>query len=102
MILRPGMEIRDETLAALCRKHGVLRLEAFGSVLRDDFRPDSDIDLLVEFDPHAEVGLLAFGALKRALETLLGREVDLVPRGGLKLVIRDEVLRTARTIFRAA
>ena len=102
MILRPGIEIRDEMLAALCRQHRVRCLEAFGSVLRDDFRDESDVDLLVEFDANAEVGFLALGALKRALETLLGRRVDLVPRGGLKPVIRDEVLRTARTIYRAA
>lgn len=102
MILRPGIEIRDETLDALCRQHRVHRLEAFGSVLRDDFRAESDVDLLVEFDADAEVGFLALGALQRALETLLGRRVDLVPRGGLKPVIRDEVLRSARTIYRAA
>ena len=102
MILRPGVEVRDETLVALCRQHRVLRLEAFGSVLRDDFRDDSDVDLLVEFEADAEIGFLALGALKRALEGLLGRPVDLVPRGGLKPVIRDEVLRTARTLYRAA
>ena len=102
MILRPGMEVHDETLVALCRKHRVLQLEAFGSVLRDDFRDDSDVDLLVEFEADAQVGFLALGALKRALEALLGRAVDLVPRGGLKPVIRDEVLRSARMLYRAA
>ena len=71
MILRPGIEIRDDTLAALCHQHHVRRLEAFGSVLRDDFSEESDVDLLVEFEAAAEIGFLALGALKRELETLL-------------------------------
>jgi predicted nucleotidyltransferase len=102
MILRPGFEVSDEQLAAPCRANHVRRLEVFGSVLRDDFRDESDIDLLVEFESGAEVGFLALGALRRQLEALMGRRVDLVPRGGLKPVIRESVLRAARTLYRAA
>ena len=101
MNLRPGFDVPDDRLAALCCEHRVQRLEAFGSVLRDDFRPDSDIDLLVEFEPDARIGLLALGRLQRALEELLGRSVDLVPRGGLKPLIRDAVLRQARLLYAA-
>ncbi len=102
MLLRPDFEIRDDSLAALCRRHRVRRLEAFGSVLREDFRDDSDVDLLVEFEADAEIGFLALGALRRGLEDLLERSVDLVPRRGLKPLIRDAVLSTARTIYRKA
>jgi hypothetical protein len=83
----------------ICRRHRVARLEAFGSVLRDDFGSDSDVDLLVEFEHEAQVGLLALSRLQRELSVLLGRNVDLVPRAGLKASLRDGVLGAARVIY---
>ncbi len=66
-------------LAALCQRWGIARLECFGSVLRDDFRPDSDIDLLVTFAPGVQPGFEFFD-LKDELERLFGRRVDLLSR----------------------
>jgi hypothetical protein len=86
-------------LADLCRRYQVRRLALFGSVLHDDFRSDSDVDVLVDFDPHAQVGFITLARLQRELAELLGRPVDLVPRSGLKPVIREEVLASAEEIY---
>jgi len=90
-----------ESLARVCRSHGVARLELFGSAVRGELREDSDIDLLVEFDPGHMVGLIASSRLRRELEDVLGRRVDLVPRSGLKALIRDRVLGEAEVVFAA-
>ena len=90
---------RDEVLTIL-RSHyaeiavlGVTSLALFGSFARDEARPDSDVDLLVELDTKAHVGLFEFLDIKEYLEKLLGREVDLVPRQGLKPRLRPIVAR---------
>ncbi|MBI1788485.1 MAG: nucleotidyltransferase family protein [Acidobacteria bacterium] len=88
-------------IAEICRRHRVRELCVFGSVARGDVRPDSDIDLLVEFDPDAGVGLLRFAHLMNELTDLLGKKVDLVPKQGLKPLIRDAVLADARVIYAA-
>lgn len=90
-----------EGLAEICRRYHVRRLAVFGSVLRDDFGPESDVDLLVSFEPEAQIGFLALGRLRRELMALLNRPVDLVPQDGLKPQIRDIVLSTARLIYAA-
>lgn len=77
--VHPLIEIQRQGIARVCRQHGVHKLEAFGSVLRDDFDPArSDIDLLVEFEPEAAADFSNFLDLKQALENLLQRPVDLV------------------------
>jgi len=92
----------DKTqIAAFCRKHRIRRLALFGSVLRDDFGPESDVDALVEFEPDAHVGFLALARAARELSALLGRRVDLVPQAGLKPLIRDEVLTEAEELYAA-
>ena len=88
-------------LAALCREHRVSELALFGSALGDDFRETSDFDLLVEFEPEAEIGFLAMARLQSDLEDLLGRTVDLVPRSGLKPALRDQVIADARPLYAA-
>ncbi|MDP9364640.1 MAG: nucleotidyltransferase domain-containing protein [Chloroflexota bacterium] len=88
-------------IAELCRRYRVRELSLFGSTLRDDFRPDSDLDFLVLFEPDAEVGFLEFAALRRELAVAVGQEVDLVSKPGLKLIIRDEVLASARVVYAA-
>lgn len=93
------IHLPQDQVEEICRRHRVTRLEAFGSVLRDDFGSDSDVDLLVEFDREAQVGLLALSRLQRELSALLGRKVDLVPREGLKAPLRDSVLGSARVIY---
>jgi len=85
----------------LCLKFEVNELSAFGSVLREDFDEDSDIDLLVEFLPNSRVSLFHLIRLQRALEGLLDRRVDLVPKDGLKPAIREQVLSGAERIYAA-
>ncbi len=90
-----------EAIAAICQRHRVRELALFGSALRGDLRPDSDVDLLVEFEPGAQVGFLALARLQRELSVALGRRVDLVPKGGLKLLIRDAILADAEVLYAA-
>ena len=95
------IHVPADGLAELCRQYSVRELSLFGSALDERFSDDSDVDLLVEFVPGTPVGLFELGALKHDLEQLLGREVDLVPKGGLKPAIRESVLGTARVLFAA-
>ncbi len=92
----PKKEIRD-----FCRRYHIRSLALFGSVLRADFRTDSDVDLLVEFEPNARVGLMMLSHMQRELADLLHRPVDLVPRDGLKPAIRESVLSAAQVIYAA-
>ena len=85
-----------------CRRNRVRRLALFGSVLRSDFRPDSDVDVLVEFEPGTRIGLIGFERLQAELSRILGRKVDLNTAGFLSRSFRDDVLREARTIHAAA
>jgi hypothetical protein len=93
------ISVSKEQLASLCRRYHVQRLALFGSVLREDFRPDSDIDVLVTFEPDAQIGFLALSQLRRELEALFNRPVDLVPQEGLKPLIRESVLASAEQIY---
>lgn len=99
MIARHRIDIDMDQLADLCRRYHVRELALFGSVLRDDFRDDSDVDMLVEFEPDAPVDLLEFIHLKNELSVLLGRDVDLVEKPGLKRFVRDEVMSTSRVVY---
>jgi uncharacterized protein len=92
----------DQTkIADFCRRHGVRRLSIFGSVLRDDFRPDSDVDVLVEFDPEKTPSLLDLGGMQVELSEMLGREVDLKTPGFLSRRIRQQVISEARVQYAA-
>lgn len=101
MIVPLPIDIPMTEVSALCRHYHVQELSLFGSILREDFRGDSDVDMLVLFAPDARVGLLAFGALGRKLSDALGRQVDLVSKRGLHPVIRQNVLDSARVIYGA-
>jgi predicted nucleotidyltransferase len=90
-----------EAIGAACTRNRIKELALFGSALREDFRAESDIDLLVEFEPGVRVGLLALARAAEDLSDVLGREVDLVPKNGLKEALRDEVLANAEVIFAA-
>lgn len=96
---------RLDTLAAICRSHGVLRLEIFGSAARRiDFDPTcSDIDFLVTFEPSVRNDLRMFSDLKDALEKLFGRSVDLVEREAIEasrnFIRRQAILSEARTVY---
>jgi hypothetical protein len=83
--MHPLIESRRDTIAILCSRHGVKRLELFGSILRDDFDADrSDVDMLVEFDPSVASSFTNYMSLKEELEKLLGRSVDLVEPGAIR------------------
>ncbi len=86
-------------IAALCREYHARELSVFGSALRDAFRDDSDLDLLVLFDPNAGIGLLDLAALQRRLADVIGRRADLVSKRGLNPVIRQDVLDAAMVIY---
>ena len=95
------LALDKERIASFCRERHIRRLAFFGSVLREDFGPDSDVDVLVEFEPEARVGFLALARAARELSAILGRRVDLVPQAGLKPLIRDEVLAEAEELYAA-
>ncbi len=86
-------------LAAVCRRYHVRELAAFGSVARGEAGADSDIDVLVEFEPGARIGFLQLAGLAVELEPLLGRRVGLAVKTGLKPQIRDSILRDAEVLF---
>lgn len=88
--------VDKEKIAAFCRKHQIKGLALFGSVLRPDFRPDSDVDVLVEFEPGAVPGLFGMARLERELSALLGgRKVDLRTPEDLSRYFRQSVLEEA-------
>src|ERR1017187_7688458 len=92
----------DETrLADLCRRYGVRELSLFGSAGRGEMRSGSDIDIMVEFEPDARIGLIKFESLSEELEALVGQKIDLVTKRGLKAWIRPHVLKEARVLYAA-
>ena len=97
-----GFAISEGRLAEFCKRHHIRRLSLFGSILRDDFGPESDIDVLVEFQPHHSVGLIGLAGIEQELSELLGRGVDLNTAGFLSKYFRDEVLREAEVVYDAA
>jgi len=106
-MLEQGKNVRinlpREELAAFCRRWKISDVALFGSVLRDDFRPDSDIDVLVTFDTAADWGLLDHAAMQEELASLLGRDVDLVSRRAVDAsenwIRRRAILGSAETVY---
>jgi predicted nucleotidyltransferase len=96
------LSVDQEALARLCRRHHISRLSLFGSVLKGEDRPDSDVDLLVEFEPGASPGLLGLAAIEAELTALLGdRRVDLRTAQDLSRHFRAEVVRSAEVQYAA-
>ena len=95
------LQLDREAVTAFCRRHRVRRLALFGSVLRDDFTPQSDVDILVDFEPGHVIGL-AFFAMEAELAALIGRKVDLSTPGFLSRYFRDQVLAEAEDLYVAA
>ena len=89
------INVPREQIVNFCRCNHIRRLAFFGSVLRDDFGPDSDVDVLVEFETEAGVGLITLAGMEIELSKLLGRRVEMHTVKGLNPRFRDEVLRTA-------
>lgn len=101
MTIAPGVALPETEIIAVCRRYQVKELSVFGSAVRGEMRPDSDIDLLVDFLPEARPGLLGLSALMREFSTLLGRRVDVAVKPTLKPLIRQEILSEAQIIYAA-
>jgi len=95
------LKVDREELQQFCKKHHVIELSFFGSVLRDDFRPDSDVDVLVEFESGHVPGF-GFFAMESELSKILGRKVDLNTRGFLSPYFRSEVEAEAEVQYEQA
>ena len=95
------IDLPQDKIAEFCRRHRIRKLALFGFVIRDDFSEESDIDVLVEFEPQAAVGLNFF-SMERELSLLLGRKVDLNTPGFLGRHLRDHILREAEVQYESA
>ena len=92
------IEIPKERIAEFCRRHNIRKLSLFGSVLRDDFGPQSDVDVLVEFEPGHVPGF-AFFRIEEELSEILGRKVDLNTPNFLSRYFRNQVLQQAEVQY---
>lgn len=92
-----------ESLAAFCRRWAVSELSLFGSIVRDELRAESDVDILVAFEPDARPNLLDLAAMSEELGAIFGRPIDLLTRKGIERssnwIRRDEILRTAERVI---
>lgn len=102
MQLAEGVAVDDDKLRTFCAKNGIHSLRLFGSALHGTLQPDSDIDLLVEFEPERTPGLLSIAQLELDLSDMLGRQVDLRTLHDLSRHFRDQVAAEARTVYDAA
>ncbi len=99
MTTRAHIQVPKEEIGAFCRKHHIRKLSLFGSVLSDDFRPDSDVDVLVEFEPGSVVGLIRLAGIEIELSEILGRKADLRTPEDLSKYFRQEVLDSAEILY---
>lgn len=96
---RERIGVPKDKIAEFCRKHHIRKLALFGSVLREDFDQDSDVDVLVEFEPGRTVGLLRMAGLELELSEILGRKVDLRTPPELSRYFRDEVMQSSEVQY---
>jgi uncharacterized protein len=94
-------QISEQDLERFCRRHRVAELALFGSRAQGTGQPGSDVDLLVSFQADTRVTFLTLARMQVELEDFLGRPVDLVPKDGLKPLIRDHVLASAQVLYAA-
>lgn len=98
--MNDSLTISEDAIAGFCQRHHIVRLAFFGSVLRDDFEPQSDVDVLVEFEPEAVVGYFELYDMERELSALLGnRKVDMNTPASLSRYFRDQVLAEAEACY---
>ncbi len=98
--MSPKVTFDRQKVAELCRRYGVSELALFGSVLGDDFRTDSDVDVLVSYGPEAHPSLLELAELSEDLTDIFGRDVDLVERAGLRNPFRRRaILSSAEVVY---
>lgn len=97
---RKKFRLPRKKIEEFCKRWSITEFSVFGSVLRDDFRPDSDIDVLVSIDPKAHIGLFELIDMQLELEKMFKRPVDLVEKEGLRNPYRRrEILRTAQVVY---
>ncbi len=97
--MSPRIALPRDQIAAFCEEKGIIRFSLFGSVLRDDFGPDSDVDVLVEFDPDVRFGLLELVRMERELGEIMGRKADMHAPSWLKPWLRDKVVGSAELFY---
>ena len=100
--LRQRFPVPSEKVEEFCRRHKIRRLSLFGSVLRDDFGPDSDVDVLVDYEAGAQVSLFDLVRQEKELSALVGRKVDLRTPEELSRFFRNDVIREAALQYVAA
>lgn len=104
-LVRAKIDISREEIAAFCQRNGIKRLALFGSVLRDDFTPESDVDVMVEFEPGKTPGL-QFITMQDELSEIYGRDVDLHTFRGVESnpnwLLRNEILNSAEAVYEQA
>lgn len=96
-----NIDLHTEEIVHLCKRYKVKELSVFGSAVKDDFTPESDIDILVEFRPEAIIGFMEFAGMQFELEKIFGRKVDLVSKTGLNSIIKDEVIGSSQVLYAA-
>ena len=101
--MKPHIDIPKEEVAAFCRRWQITELALFGSVLREDFRPESDVDVLVRFNPQARHTLFDMVRMQEELQRVLGRQVDLVSRRGIEqsrnYIRKNAILNSAEVVY---
>ena len=100
--MSPRVSLDHDKLAQFCRRNHIKKLSLFGSVLTERFGPDSDVDFLVEFEPHNGPGYFGLARMERELSELVGRRVDLRTPFELSRYFRDEVVAGAQVQYSAA
>lgn len=100
--MSPKVAIDKNRIAQFCRRHQIRSLALFGSVLRDDFRPDSDVDVLVEFNANAKVDLMDLVEMRDELRGIFGREVDLVEKDAIRNPFRRHAIFSGHEVLYAA
>jgi len=106
MRINGNVDVPDQAIEAFCRKWKITRIEAFGSALRDDFGPESDVDLLVSFEEAAHHSLKDLVSMEREIAEIIGRSVDLVERKGVEAsknyIRRKSILESAKPLYERA
>jgi predicted nucleotidyltransferase len=98
-MVRHGIEFREDAIADFCRRNRIQRLSLFGAIVRDDFGPESDIDVLVEFEPDGVPGLFRLAGIERELGALFGRAADLNTPKCFRPVLRETILREVEVVY---
>jgi hypothetical protein len=98
-MIEDRLQIPRDKLAAFCRRNHIRKMSLFGSALREDFGPESDVDILVEFEPGQSVGLIRLAGMEIELSDILGRKVDLRTPGDLSRYFRQEILDSAEVQY---